>query len=80
MFDNSSDENDGIHVSKIVDALPCPTHGKDIGDPCWTIPTVRGLMRGICNSRARSAGATGQITPYERTSRSSSHSAKDSHR
>ncbi len=60
------DENDGIHITKIVTAVPCRTHGADIGDACWNLVSRTGLIRAICDKRARSAGANGIVTPYRK--------------
>lgn len=57
-----SDENDGIHIPKIIAAIPCGRHGADIGDACWNLGSKNGILRAICDRRARSAGANGQIT------------------
>lgn len=57
------EENDGKHLNKIVDAIPCRRHGRDIGQACWNIPSIHGIMKAICDHRAREAGANGNITP-----------------
>lgn len=49
-------ENDGKHLDNIINSIPCPSHGRDIGDPCWNVP------RSICNNRALESGADGQIS------------------
>ena len=55
-FQAESVENDGKHIDNIMASIPCPKHGKDIGEPCWNVP------RSICNSRALNAGADGDIS------------------
>ena len=56
------EENDGVHLTKIIGSVPCPHHGADIGDACWNLLSARGLLRAICGRRARSAGCNGRIT------------------
>lgn len=58
------DENDGIHMDRIIGMVPCKTHTAEIGQACWNLESARGLLRAICDKRARSAGANGHITPY----------------
>jgi hypothetical protein len=65
---NGDEENDGIHIAKIISAVPCGRHAADIGDACWNIGSRSGLLRAICDKRARSAGANGQVTPDTRSS------------
>lgn len=64
MASNKHEENDGIHLSKIIGAVPCTRHGADIGDACWNLGSARGILRAICDRRARGAGANGKITPH----------------
>lgn len=72
------EENDGIHIEKIVGAVPCSTHAADIGDACWNVMSLTGINKAICDKRARSAGANGYVTPYENpAARRVNHSKKD---
>lgn len=61
---NKYDDNDGKHLTKIIDSLACSKHGADIGDACWNVISRNGIMRAICDKRARLAGANGDVTPY----------------
>jgi hypothetical protein len=56
------EENDGIHIANIIASVPCGRHTADIGDACWNLVAKDGLNRAICDKRARSAGANGQIS------------------
>lgn len=58
------DENNGIHIEEIMGSVPCARHGADINDACWNLGTNLGIMRAICDKRARSAGANGDVTPH----------------
>lgn len=58
------EDNSGFHIDRIIDSVPCTTHGADIQDSCWTIYSIHGPLRAICDRRARLAGANGKITPY----------------
>lgn len=60
------DENDGIHLERIIGGVPCRTHQADLGQACWNIGSARGILKAICDKRARSAGANGPITPYKK--------------
>ena len=59
------DENTGIHMDRIIGMVPCKTHTAEIGQACWNLVSAKGLLKAICDKRARSAGANGQITPYK---------------
>lgn len=77
-MDSLKSDNTGLHMSKIIEAVGCSRHASDLGEACWNIPSTRGNLRAICDNRARSAGARGQITPYKRSdSRPDSTNQKD---
>ena len=57
-------ENDGKHIDKILGSVPCSQHAADIGQACWNVISIYGPLKAICDKRARSAGANGQVTPY----------------
>lgn len=59
------EENDGIHFDRIIGAVPCSRHTAEIGQACWNLGSNRGILRAICDKRARASGANGQITPYK---------------
>lgn len=63
-------ENEGLHIDKIIAIQPCLKHGAIIHEPCWTIDSLHGPLRAICDQRARATGATGKITPYKKASSS----------
>jgi hypothetical protein len=65
MATTQHEENDGIHIEKIIGAVPCPTHAADINQACWNVNSVFGINKAICDRRARSAGANGVVTPYK---------------
>lgn len=56
------EENDGIHLERIIGAVPCGRHAADIGKACWNIGSLHGILRAICDKRARAAGANAPIT------------------
>jgi len=60
------EENTGIHMERIISSVPCSHHSADIGDSCWNLLSARGIIKAICDKRARSAGANGPITPYKK--------------
>lgn len=62
-----TEPNDGKHIDRIIMSHECSRHKALLSEPCWSIDSVHGLLRAICNSRALAAGAQGKITPYERT-------------
>lgn len=55
------DDNAGIHINKVVSAVPCGQHAADIGQACWNIISSRGPLKAICDRRARSAGCNSDI-------------------
>lgn len=61
----SAEENDGIHIERIIDIRACAKHGKGLGQACWNVLSPRGILKAICNDRAVAAGANGKITPYK---------------
>lgn len=64
---STTEHNDGKHINKIVNSVPCPKHGRDINEACWNLLSIHGLLKAICNDRALAAGANGFVTPYEPT-------------
>lgn len=58
------EENDGQHIDRIIDVQPCLKHHAIIHEPCWKLDSNHGPLRGICDQRARAAGANGKVTPY----------------
>lgn len=56
------EENTGIHMERIIAAVPCFKHGADTGDACWNLGSALGILKAICDRRARSAGCNGQVT------------------
>lgn len=58
--------NDGLYIDRIISLQDCYRHRSEIGEPCWIIDSQHGTLQAICNTRARKAGATGEITPYEK--------------
>lgn len=57
-------DNHGRHIQSIVNRQPCQKHQADVGVPCYMfVGASDNLVIGICNKRARKAGATGTIQP-----------------
>lgn len=61
---NKHDDNDGLHIHRIMNIVGCKRHKADINEACWNIPSIHGILHAICNHRAITAGAQGQVTPY----------------
>lgn len=55
------DENKGKHIDRIVESGVCSKHKAALGEACWNIATKQGFMRGVCDRRARAAGANGDL-------------------
>jgi hypothetical protein len=50
-------------IRDIVEQIKCKRHGKDVGEPCWWIPSgTRGLYAAICQHRIRQV-YNGKIDP-----------------
>lgn len=64
-----SQKNDGFHLDRIIALSSCDKHTAKHGSPCWSLDSVHGPLRAICNSRALAAGAQGKITPYTKYSK-----------
>lgn len=62
------EKNDGFHLDRIINTQECSKHKSLKTEPCWTIDSVHGSLRAICNTRALASGAQGKITPYTRAS------------
>lgn len=58
------DDNDGIHIDRIVKLVACIRHKADVGQACWNIGSNQGILKAICDKRARLAGANAPVTPY----------------
>lgn len=56
-----NEENNGIHITKIVNSVPCLRHGADLGNACWNLDSIHGLLRGICDRRARLSGCNSDL-------------------
>ena len=57
--------NDGQHIQRVVSSTPCTKHQTEVGVPCWSLylTSIEGLVPAICNSRVRSSGFDGKISP-----------------
>jgi hypothetical protein len=42
-----NEENDGIHIDRIMRIVPCKKHGADFGQACWNILSLHGILRSI---------------------------------
>lgn len=62
MANPKHNENDGIHLERLIRIAPCPRHKAELGKACWNISSARGILKAICDKRAREAGANGDIT------------------
>lgn len=47
-------ENNGKHISNIIERTSCKRHGAEEGDACWHILSDNGIFRAVCNRRSRS--------------------------
>lgn len=65
-------DNKGLHLDRIISSISCMRHAAAEGSPCWTIDSLHGPLRAICDYRAREAGAKGKITPYKKALASNS--------
>lgn len=53
-----------VFIRTVGDRVNCPHHDKGHGKPCWWLrKDDGGLLAGVCNKRAISAGFVGLISP-----------------
>jgi hypothetical protein len=61
-----ADHNNGKHLERIIGSQTCEKHEARLGVPCWVVDSAYGYLRAICNERALSYGARGEVTPYQK--------------
>lgn len=67
------EDNDGVHITNIINKTKCEKHSADIGQACWDVPNdLAGISsyRALCGKRVSASGFNGNVTSTSLRSKS----------